>query len=335
MAAAPASGQERSPYRLRWERGGELCREGEARLRKSVVARLGFDPFDAGLPKAGGDNERTIAVNLSAQRGGYRATLVFHDDNGNVRSTRMLETTSPDCRVVLEAAALAIALAIQTSIAQEANHPVATEPDAPVIHGDADAVVPPTLPPKPSRAAVVLSAPRPTPAPPLAARLEVAVGVAAGTLPRLAPGLAIGGLIEIHKGVWVSARMLHVPGVLADDSRFAINLSTARFGVCLDPWSTGRFNLLSCAHGAVGLISTVVSELAPVDRTPALFVGGGLGQWIYYRPTRGLAFFAGEEVTLPFSRYRLFVEGSDRTIFTVAPVTAYSFLGVALTTDPR
>ncbi|MBN9161886.1 MAG: hypothetical protein J0I07_13050, partial [Myxococcales bacterium] len=148
-------------------------------------------------------------------------------------------------------------------------------------------------------------------------------------------GRLCGGLIEIRKGIWASARMLHVPGVLADDSRFAMSLSTARFGVCLDPWRVRRFDLLSCAHAGVGLISTVVSELTPVDRTPAFFGGGGLGQWIYYRPTRGLALFAGQEVTLPFDRYRLFVEGSDRTVFTVAPITAYTFFGIALTTDPQ
>ncbi|MDF2697606.1 MAG: hypothetical protein K0S65_5989, partial [Labilithrix sp.] len=211
-------------------------------------------------------------------------------------------------------------------------------PDAAVSERDAETIVPPRQPPttSPTSPSVVVPPPLAPPlAPPLGARLEVALGVTAGTLPRLAPGLAVGGLIEIRKGIWASARMLHVPGVLADDSRFAISLSTARFGACLDPWRTGRFNLLSCAHAGVGLLSTVVSELAPVDRAPAFFVGGGLGQWIYYRPTRGLALFAGEEVTVPFDRYRLFVEGSDRTVFTVAPVTAYTFFGVALTTDPR
>jgi len=300
-----------------------------------VVTRLGFDPFGAGPPKPGAERERTIVVDLSGQGGGYRVTVVFHDDAGNMRSTRMLESASRDCHVVLEATALAIALAIQSEREQAARGPVDTEPDAPAVERDAETLAPPRRPPttRSTRPTVVVTAP--PAAPPLVARLEVAVGVAAGTLPRLAPGLAIGGLIEIRKGIWASARMLHVPGVLADDSRFALSLSTARFGVCLDPWRTGRFNLLSCAHAGVGLISTVVSELAPVDRTPAFFGGGGLGQWIYYRPTRALALFAGEEVTLPIGRYRLFVEGSDRTVFTVAPVTAYTFLGVALTTDPR
>jgi len=302
-----------------------------------VVTRLGFDPFGAGPPKAGASNVRTILVDLSVQGGGYRLTLVFHDDAGNVRSTRTLESASRDCRVVLEAASLAVALGIQSSLEQTARRPIDTGPDAPAIDRDAETIVPPTPTPisttNPTRRPVVVPSP-PLP-PPLAARLEVAFGVAAGTLPRLAPGLAIGGLIEIRKGIWASARMLHVPGVLADDSRFAMSLSTARFGVCLDPWRVRRFDLLSCAHAGVGLISTVVSELTPVDRTPAFFGGGGLGQWIYYRPTRGLALFAGQEVTLPFDRYRLFVEGSDRTVFTVAPITAYTFFGIALTTDPQ
>ena len=92
--ASPVAGQEASPHQLRWERGGELCREGEPRLRRYVVTRLGFDPFGAGPPKAGASNVRTILVDLSVQGGGYRLTLVFHDDAGNVRSTRTLESAS-------------------------------------------------------------------------------------------------------------------------------------------------------------------------------------------------------------------------------------------------
>ena len=50
-------------------------------------------------------------------------------------------------------------------------------------------------------------------------------------------------------------------------------------------------------------------------------------------PTHDVIVIGGGPVGENAAQYA--IEGSDRTVFTVAPVTAYTFVGLALTTDPR
>jgi hypothetical protein len=96
--------------------GAESCAD-EATLRRSVAARVGYDPF---FPWA----KRTIVTNLARQSRDFIATVSLIDEHGVAHGGRELRT-SGDCAELLDATALAIAIAIDPEIL---THPAPPSP---------------------------------------------------------------------------------------------------------------------------------------------------------------------------------------------------------------
>ena len=94
------------------------------------------------------------------------------------------------------------------------------------------------------------------------------------------------------------------------------------------------FDIMSCVHANVGSMYAIIQQFVPRAPGSSIFGGMSVGQWIYFRPVRAFAFVLGQELSVPYPRYELTLEGSERTIFTVSPVTAYTFFGIALSSDP-
>ena len=301
-------------YRLAWdtEASAHTCQGAAQRVEKATRTRLGFDPFAI-------DAVNTVEAHLSRSASGHRVVLAFVGEGGARHGTRQLESASQDCATVLEAASLAISLAIREEADREPEPPTPPRPASPPTPRRARVAVPPTPPP-----AVI---------PRREGRLGASLVASVGAAPGLAFGLDVSGRMTVYRNISVSLGLLHLPEVEARDSRFKIGLTLARAGTCIDPFQRRGFEISSCVHLAVGGTRAVVEQLAPRSPDSSFFFGAGIGEWIFVRPSRGVAIGLGEELTASVPRYRLFVEGSNRTIFTMTPVTAFTFFGIALTTD--
>jgi hypothetical protein len=77
----------------------------EPALRKAVAARVGYDPF---FPWA----KQTVVVQVSHDHGAFTARVQVIDEQGVAEGTRELTSTQADCAELFDAAALAIAIAL-------------------------------------------------------------------------------------------------------------------------------------------------------------------------------------------------------------------------------
>lgn len=303
-----------SSYHLSWspEPAPAECPDAEARLTAAVSERLGFNPFDA-------RGERDVRVRLEREGAVRRLFVTFSRDDAASSSARRLESTADDCRVLLEAGSLAIALAIREELERVEAPPVVTT-EAPRA-----APAPPvrTAPPPP---------PTPPPRPPLEGRMGISLGVVIGALPKVAAGVDVSGRVAIGHGFWFSAGAIHVAEVSASDARFKVGLDLARAGACFDPLNSRRFDWASCIHASFGATYAVVQGLVPVAPGSSFVGGGSIGQWFAFRPVRPVALTVGAELGVPVPRYELVTRGSERAVFTVSPVTLCTFFGVMIAT---
>ena len=307
-------------YTLTWtaDVSAKECPSAAPRLTAAVTERLGFDPF---VPAAG----RTIEARYARARGGHQVALTFKDETGAVRSTRQLESGSDDCRVLLEAASLAISVAIREE--REELAVADAQPEAAV-----DASPPPVdaAAPRASRQrSTVVPAALPAP---LGARVGASLAMVVGPLPRVAFGVDVSGRVALGRSLWGSIGLLHVPEVAARDPRFNVGLDLGRVGLCADPWHLAKLDVESCVHANLGASYTIVQGILARSTESAVLGGGSIGQWLYYRPIPRLAIVVGQEVGVAAPRYRLVVDGSGRDVFTAFPISSFTFLGVALST---
>jgi len=180
VAAAAPTG------RLIYSRASDVdsCPDEET-LRHAVAARVGYDPFFAWA-------RRTVVVNVVRRRQEFVATVNLIDEQSIAHGARELRTGG-ECRELLDAVALAIAIAIDPQILA---HPP-----------ESSAPVPP--PPPPS---TVIAAPPPVAAPPASpvergpspppsaapTAFEASIGLVAssGDAPNMAAGLSAGGAVR-------------------------------------------------------------------------------------------------------------------------------------------
>jgi len=328
-SSVSASPPERRTYELRWEvaPSAKECSAGESKVVAAVTERLGLNPFTT-------DATRAVEIHLSRRARVRQLSLTFIDETGTTRWTRVLESSSPDCAVLLEAASLAIAVAIRedldaSSMTAVPEEPPPSEAPAPVtVDSNADRT-PRVTPPPPAKAGAIL--------PPRSetrrrAMLGGSLAVATGALPGLALGVDLGGKFELISKVSVSGGMTYFPDVEATDRRFRVGLTIARAGICVEPWTFAWAMVSSCLHGNVGGTYTLVSVLQPISPEASFFGGGAFGQWVGVRLMRGVFAVLGVELSVPYPRYKLTVEGTGHTVFTTTPVVAHNFIGIALRT---
>jgi hypothetical protein len=323
MIASGVAGAAGPQHRLEWETDASEadCQGAEARVIAATRARLSYEPFASA-------GTRVVEARLSKSGQSHLVRLRFLDAQGRVRAERELESRSADCRVVLEAAALAIALAIVE----------ATEHDA--AGGDDEASVPaspePVRPAASKRPSSMRAPPRERQeAPGPAGRLGASLVLATGALPGLAPGLDIGGRLRAWRNVYVSAGMSHFPELAShEDPRIALGLTVARGGACFAFVEHKRADVSFCAHVALGATHAVVEKLEPRSPGSSYFaIASPAGLFAYVRPWRAFAVGVGQELGVPIPRYRLIVEGSRRAVFDMSYVIGTTYFGIAFTSD--
>ncbi len=175
--------------------GAESCAD-EATLRRSVAARVGYDPF---FPWA----KRTVVANLARQSRDFVAVVSLVDEEGVAHGGRELRT-SGDCAELLDATALAIAIAIDPEILTHPAPP-STLAGGSGPGGVAPGVVgEPAAPPAATPPVFTAPAPPDVPTslqPPPATRpadFEATLGAVAssGSAPDLAVGLSAGAQVR-------------------------------------------------------------------------------------------------------------------------------------------
>lgn len=160
--------------------GAESCPD-EAALRKAVASRVGYDPFFAWAEKT------IVASLLRAEPKGFVARVHLVDSAGVEHGSRELRSDQT-CADLLDAAALAIAIAIDPLLLVPVPQKQAPTPEA------TPAATPQPWVDAPPRAR--LPAPlREEPAPRPATVFSVSAGVveSVGVAPKLAAGLSLGG----------------------------------------------------------------------------------------------------------------------------------------------
>jgi len=117
--------------------GADKCPD-EAFLRKTVAARLGYDPF---FPWA----RKTVIIEIARTQTGFRGTAQIVDDNGVVLGQRVLETKGGDCVEPMTALGLAISIALDDLDDVVSSAP----PERPSPPSAASAAPPPPSNPQP------------------------------------------------------------------------------------------------------------------------------------------------------------------------------------------
>lgn len=307
-----AAGADRPSTRLVVERGDGAGRCPEdAELRQAVAARLGWDPF---RPDAADETRLTL------WRDGRQlvAQVARRADDGTPLGSRRLTSQADDCRELADAAAFAIAVAIDPTSFTRSPAPL-----APVVPVPAPVEPGPLTPPPPPPAIAPTAAAEP-PGPPAAEDAlwqpfgGAAVHTAFLAAPSPAPGASIhGGLrhgvgsarIEARFDVPVQGASEGVPGVVESQVLAGALVPCGH----LDP-------VALCGVVAVGVLRGVGHEVdAPGDDATAIVaLGPRLEVEARLSPLVGLFAHVDGLVTLP--RTTLQLDGRDALALPLASV---------------
>lgn len=320
LVATAARGDEPGPpIRLAWVRaeGAESC-ANFATIVEGVIRRLGRDPFTA-------DARRSIEGVVSRDGTRWVARLYVREADGTLEGSRELASEAEACDAIGEAVTLAMALAI--------------DPEAAMRVAAAEAV------PSPAPVVPTPVAPLPTPAPPVVptgpstpARPGVRGGLALhavgvfGVLPAPSAGFDITGDVFVTRRVRVSVGMLFVPEIRppSPNDLFAFGLTSAVVRGCVDAVQSPLLSLAGCGGAFVGGVHAL--EPGRPSLRPGQQVWGAVSAEVRatLRLVGPLVVDVGGGLVVPITRYRFFLEGSDRTLFQQPAVAASAYAGLGI-----
>ena len=297
------------PARLEWTRleSAGSCID-RATLETRVKRRLGTEPFD---PRASRSIEGVV------QRTGklWRAQLVVRtrpDEASPPR--RVLESAAEDCQSLGNAVVLAVALAIDPAAA----------------FSDAAVKVPP--PPRP------VVAPTPPPEPPIASSEATPTGRAGlafagqfGLLPKASLGLDLSVAtvltrtfeLGLHARAFPEAEVKGAPS-------YAVGLTALTLELCSAAGRSKWLELRACAGPSLGLLHASVLAGDRTQPGQRASLAAELGVNAALALTRNLAFELATRASVPVTRYRFTLEGSDEALFTQSVVAGLAYVGLTL-----
>ncbi|MEZ4407525.1 MAG: hypothetical protein R3A52_13770 [Polyangiales bacterium] len=260
LALLPAVARADPPTTVRfsWVRGdgADACPD-ERRVRDDVERRLGRDPFSD-------DATRSIEALVERVDEHWRATIRVRDASGATVGERALTRDDARCDAVVDASALAVALAI--------------DPDAP------------TDPPPPAPASPRRRPRRSRPAPPAPFTgpwISVALrgAVTAGLTPSVVPSAGLSASVDLSPRWGMRVALDHALAVSADDPRFAFGFTRASIEGCARPWLSTRVDLAACAGVAGALTQAVVRNGSSLDAGESPWIGLATSLAFTVRPT--------------------------------------------------
>ncbi len=244
--------------RLAWVRGAEAdaCPDG-AWLRDEVTRRLRRDPFDD-------DGPRSIEAVVDRVGPGWRAVLRVRDREGALLGERTLTREGDRCEPIVEASALAIALAVDPDATIEEM------PRAPVPR------VPTRRPRRPA------APPRP-PARPVSFGIQG--GVVVGLTPSVAPAAGFGVAVELSPLWSLRGHVDLAPALASDDPRFAFGFTRAAALGCVDPARGDSLRLSLCAGASGAVIHAAARDVFAREAGDRLWLGATAAARIQWNPS--------------------------------------------------
>lgn len=239
-------------------------------MRMAVAQRLGYD----GLAADEGDAELVVELELARRGRGHRARIVLRGGGGAVLGERTLASRSSGCAEVADAAALAIAIAIDPAAAlalPPAQPPTTTAVGvAPPVILVRRAPWPASSPPPPPAHAAEPAATAAVRAP---WRWHARVGLvgSVGVAPSAVPGVSLGaGAARGWLGVDVEARLDLAASETVASGTVSAGLSVASVVPCAR-WRRAR----ACALVSAGVVRGQGDELPEARAVRAPFLGAG------------------------------------------------------------
>ncbi len=289
--------------------GADACADG-ARVEREVVRRLGQDPFAS-------DPERFIEAVLSRDGPTWSAHVRIRDASGDLLGARTLASDAPTCDPLVEALALALALAI--------------DPAADVAD-DAAAPPPSDSPPPPPPAAAETIPPR---APRHTTRHGVVVGVRAvgawGVLPETSPGAALRAELSLSRrwrarleGRWLSE------AATGPNAGWRVGVTSAHAGVCAAPVLGPSLALDVCAALGVGAMHVSVDGAAGTNTGDHLWSVVEAGPRVRWRPVAWLELDADASAGAALVRHAFGVAGEAAPRFDPGVLSVSAGLGAAV-----
>jgi hypothetical protein len=119
----------------------------------------------------------------------------------------------------------------------------------------------------------------------------------------------------------------------AQNTRFAIGLSTIDLGYCHDLLQSQRAEAGLCAGAHVGSQHVVVSELRATHPGDHFFGAASFGPRFGWRAWAPLYLELGASAWLPFVRPQFALAGQETPIFQAHTVSGVGYLGIGVTTN--
>lgn len=146
-------------------------------------------------------------------------------------------------------------------------------------------------------------------------RFRVGAVLASDMVPGFSVGPELRFDVQLVGPLYLSTGMLFVPERRSEESpEFGFGLSAASTGLCARA-QFGRAFLGGCASLSLGAIHAVVYERAPLQPGAQLYAAADLSVEASVQVVGPLFLAAEIGASLPFRRYRFFVEGDDSTVF--------------------
>lgn len=331
FVAAPASGQEREDnVRFAWVRdeGAELCPDATV-VRRAVSDRVGRDPFS--------ERARTsIDAIVRRESQGFTARFFVRGAAGEPLGTREFTSAAPTCEPIVEALALALAIVIDPTVALRPEPSVSTS----IVRAS---VVPSSITVVPRRPPILAVSAVPTSRLPQSLSLALSFDAALGLLPTVGFGTSLDAHLRFSR--WIaadlSARWLAEQRTSTTISDYALSVTTASAGVCVDPLATtsaARASFAACAALGVGAISASALRQRAIE--------GGVRPWVALGPAlRGQLRIVGPLVlearlgaTFALARNAYLEESGEPVtssiVFEQPLVGGYASLGFGVVTEP-
>ncbi len=309
LVAAAAVVAPSGKVRLAWVRaeGASLCPAVEA-VRDNVGRKLGWNPFDDGAPKS---------FEVVARRSDrvWIADIYSYDAQRGTSGFRQVRSDANDCRELVDAVALALALAI-----------------------DPEATLGAPAGPRPSPR---MATPEPGPLPPAAVprawhSMLTARGLAAvGALPRFALGAAIAATVDGPSRLALSTGAFLLPNVRTEPNApvFGFGITAGWLDGCFVLHQAANTDVRACSGLRLGALHAVVYTPAPTDPGDRVWSALGASFAADQRLFGSVFIEVGLEATVPLLRYRFFAENLPGVIFEQPPVFGSGFVGIGFRID--
>ena len=167
----------------------DSCPDEQA-LRRAVAARVGYDPFFAWAT-------RTIVASVVRRNQAFVATVDLVDEKGVSHGARELRGEG-ECGELLDAVALAIAIAIDPQSLSRPNPPPSPPPSEPAVAPPAEVIAPAAAPSDTAPAGPPLASASDLHADSIAFEASAGAVASTGVAPGPAVGFALGAALRLH-----------------------------------------------------------------------------------------------------------------------------------------